>query len=173
MEPSEGKSNAEAAKYRTGVDSFQPGMQATAQDHLPPNPEFTGEWVQHAAPNGKSFYYNAATGATQWNKPSVTSTVDPRGSLQRQMPQSQGQSGQNSTQPGLTQSSQQQPTQTVHQQLPAAQQPISPATMHQGGQHSLTSYGELPLLLLVIQAGCHSLDILYTRKLHTHQYMMV
>mgnify|MGYP002775831773 CR=1 FL=1 len=76
MEPSEGKSNAEAAKYRSGVDSFQPGMQATTQDHVPPNPEFTGEWVQHAAPNGKSFYYNAATGATQWNKPSLTSTVD-------------------------------------------------------------------------------------------------
>ena len=68
------------------------------------------------------------------------------------MPQAQGQSGQISTsQPGLTQSSQPQPTQTVHQQLPPAQQPISPATMHQSGQHSLASYGEQPFYYLLFK----------------------
>lgn len=156
---SESKTSAEAAKYRAGIEAFQSGMQAP-QDRLPANADPAGEWVKHAAPNGKAFYYNAVTGATQWNKPSLIAGADPHASHQRQLPQAQGQATQDpSSEPVLIPTPPQQPPLTV-QQLPPPQQAISPATMHQGGQLQAqqANYG-INLLVLGLSEGITDRDL--------------
>ena len=126
-------------KYRTGVDTFQPGTH-TAQDNLSPNAQLAGEWMKQSDPNGKSFYYNVTTGAAQWSKTALNSVPDPHVSSHlRQMPQAQGQIAQNAgPEHGLlpTPPPPLPPLQPVHQQLPSSQQVLSPPTMQQSGQHS-------------------------------------
>ena len=128
-------------KYRTGADTFQPGTH-TAQDNLSPNARLAGEWMKQLDPNGKSFYYNATTGAAQWSKTALNSVPDPHvSSHHRQMTPAQGQIAQNAgPEHGLLPTPPPPPLpppQPVHQQPPSSQQVLSPPTMQQSGQHSL------------------------------------
>lgn len=136
MEPSKNKSLAEATKYNAGVE-------AGVQDRVPINTDPEGGWVQHTASNGKLFYYNSITGATQWNKPSSLASVDPSASYQRPFPQPQVQGALNpAMESAPITGAQQQPIPTM-QQPPPSQQSISP-TMQPGGQFQTqqANYGE-------------------------------
>lgn len=152
MEPSKNKSLAEATKYNAGVE-------AGVQDRVPINTDPEGGWVQHTASNGKLFYYNSITGATQWNKPSSLASVDPSASYQRPFPQPQVQGALN---PAMESASitgaQQQPIPTM-QQPPPSQQSISP-TMQQGGQFQTqqANYG-VNLLVLGLSEGITDRDL--------------
>eukprot|EP00250_Pteridium_aquilinum_P008140 c17708_g1_i1 orf=240-1934(-) len=147
IEPSKTKSFAEAA-----------GVQGS-QDRVPMNADPEGGWVQHTASNGKLFYYNTITGATQWNKPSSIVTADPNVSYQRPITQPQAQGALNPTlEPALIPGGQQQPT-PVMQQPPALQQSISPK-VQQGGQYQAqqANYG-VNLLVLGLSEGISDRDL--------------
>ena len=68
-----GKSLSEAAKGNAGQNA-NVGYHAQVQD---PNHKATAdakaaeEWATHQAPDGKPFYHNLITGATQWEKPAA------------------------------------------------------------------------------------------------------
>lgn len=140
---SENKPSNEGGRYGAGLEDFKPGMQVS-EDHTPkPSAKIdvAGEWSKHSAPNGKSFYYNAVTGATQWDKPPAVAGAEANSVHQRQLQQGQGQAAQD-VGPELT-SLQQQPQQQLapvqqQQQQPPQQQPpqqaIPPAVMQQGTQ---------------------------------------
>lgn len=71
-----GKALAEAAKTNSGQNANvgypaqvqDPSLKATA------DVKATEEWATHEAPNGKPFYHNLITGATQWEKPAALET---------------------------------------------------------------------------------------------------
>lgn len=79
----------EAAKYSFESNNRHT-LQQVSRDHsakLNSDSKSVGEWSTHVAPNGKSFYYNSATGATQWEKPAALAMVEAHGLSQLHMPQ--------------------------------------------------------------------------------------
>lgn len=75
------KSLAEATKYTTGQDANSGYHATTGTQAQDPNLYRTSgdlqpaeEWATHEAPNGKPFYHNILTGATQWEKPASLET---------------------------------------------------------------------------------------------------
>jgi hypothetical protein len=69
------KSHAEANKYMTVQDgnstyhSTNGNLVQDANLYRPPDWKPAQEWEMHKAPDGKPFYHNQLTGATQWEKP--------------------------------------------------------------------------------------------------------
>eukprot|EP00850_Spirogloea_muscicola_P016559 SM000135S27003 [mRNA] locus=s135:135917:139757:- [translate_table: standard] len=80
---------AEAAEVRAGLEKSLVAMardlerllaRGQLQESVPPmsagdfeaagaHPDSSRQWAEHLAPDGKPFYFNAATGITQWEKP--------------------------------------------------------------------------------------------------------
>ncbi|KAI5068574.1 hypothetical protein GOP47_0016919 [Adiantum capillus-veneris] len=142
---SENKSVVDISKYGVGVepsDSRLPKMAASV------NADQAGDWSKHAAPNGRSFYYNVATGATQWDKPSTAAgAVDANSAHQRQVQQVQG-----SATPDLNSDL----TPSQHQQQ--VQQAVSPAAMQASKQSQSGSLG-VTLLVLGLSEGISDRDL--------------
>lgn len=142
---SENKSAANASKYGSGME---------ASDSLLPKPtsvnaDLSGDWSKHDAPNGRSFYYNVATGATQWDKPSAMAAgVDANAVHQRQMQQVQGTATQDLN-PELAALQHQQQKPALQSQQPA-QQSVSPATVPAAQQIQPGNNGEHNSLMLLI-----------------------
>lgn len=166
----ENKGTVEAAKYGAGMEDFKPGMQASEDPLSKPtaNADPAGEWSKHASSNGKPFYYNTVTGATQWDKPLAVAGADALALHQRQLQQAQGQTAhdlrpefaslqQPQSQPQPLQQQQLPPTQ---QQQQPPQQPISGATMPQGPQLQAqqANFG-INLLVLGVFEGVSDRDL--------------
>lgn len=67
-----GKSLAEAAKGNSGQNaSIAYHAQVQDPSHKTTADAKAAEWATHEAPNGKPFYHNLITGATQWEKPAA------------------------------------------------------------------------------------------------------
>jgi len=52
--------------------SMHAGMQQQQQAYqmpTPPAPKTTGSWSEHSDGSGNSYWYNSATGQSQWEKP--------------------------------------------------------------------------------------------------------
>lgn len=151
---SENKSTANAAKYNSGIEASD-GLLGKPTSV---NADVAGDWSKHDAPNGRSFYYNVTTGATQWDKPSpVTVGIEANAMHQRQIQQVPGTATQDLN-PELT-------ALTVHQQqkpaLPqqqSAQQPVSPATA-QAAQQIPPSNNGVSLLVLGLSEGISDRDL--------------
>lgn len=126
---SENKSAVNAAKYGAGMEASEGRQPKPTASNTDP----AGEWSKHAAPDGRSFYYNVATGATQWDMPSSIASVDAHALHQRQIQQVQGPSTQDLN-PDLATLQQQQQQKPVMQQQQPAQQTISPAAIQQTAQ---------------------------------------
>lgn len=120
----EKKAIVETGKHGPGAEDFQSGMQVSEDRMTKQQSSPLAEWSKHDGPNGKSFYYNAATGAAQWDKPLAGAAAETHTPHQRQLQQVQGQDG-------LTSSHQPQ------QQLSSPRQPTPPTTKHQGAQHGI------------------------------------
>ncbi|MCO5587119.1 hypothetical protein L7F22_041066 [Adiantum nelumboides] len=143
-------SQEEAAKI--GQQSVEPSKNKEAglqgpQDRAPVHADPEGGWVQHTAPNGKLFYYNAITGATQWNKPSPAVGADRQGAPNPTM------------EPASIPGAQQQ-SQPVLQQPPLLQAPIIPPTVQQAVQlqGQQANYG-VNLLVLGLSEGITDRDL--------------
>lgn len=135
---SENKSAVDISKYGAGGEALDGRLPKPASSM---SADLAGEWSKHAAPNGRSFFYNVATGATQWDKPSTTTAgVDANSLHQRQMQQVHG-AATPDLNPELT------PPQ--HQQKPAPQQvhqSVSPVAVQAAAS---THPGNLGVNLLV------------------------
>ncbi|KAI5062116.1 hypothetical protein GOP47_0022655 [Adiantum capillus-veneris] len=140
----------EAAKI--GQQSVEPPKNKEAgvqgpQDRVPAHADPEGGWVQHTAPNGKLFYYNTITGATQWNKPSPAVGADRQGASNLTMEPTSLPGGQQQSQPVL-------------QQPPLLQAPNLPPTVQQGAQMQgqQANYG-VSLLVLGLSEGITDRDL--------------
>ncbi|KAH7434299.1 hypothetical protein KP509_06G010100 [Ceratopteris richardii] len=91
---SETKSTINTQNY--GMEAEASGNHAASGNHPSKAASSTivdvaGDWSKHATPNGKSFYYNFATGATQWEKPSPPAgTIETISMHQRSLQELQG-----------------------------------------------------------------------------------
>lgn len=141
----------EAAKIgQQGVDpskNKEAGVQGQ-QDRVPVHADQEGGWVQHTASNGKLFYYNAMTGATQWNKPSPGVGVDRQGPPNATM------------EPPTSIPGAQQQSQPVMQQPPLLQAPPIPPAAQQAVplQGQQANYG-VSLLVLGLSEGITDRDL--------------
>lgn len=150
---SENKSAANASKYGSGME---------ASDSLLPKPtsvnaDLSGDWSKHDAPNGRSFYYNVTTGATQWDKPSAMAAgVDANAVHQRQMQQVQGTATQDLN-PELAALQHQQQKPALQSQQPA-QQSVSPATVPAAQQIQPGNNG-VSLLVFGLSEGISDRDL--------------
>eukprot|EP00250_Pteridium_aquilinum_P009926 c19033_g1_i1 orf=159-1883(+) len=149
---SENKSPLEASKYSAGIEPSDSRLPKPTSV----NADLAGEWSKHAAPNGRSFYYNLATGATQWDKPSAAPGVDASAVHQRQMQQTQGAATQDLN-PELAALQHQQQKPALQQQQPA-QQAVSPATVPAAQQTQPGNNG-VNLLVLGLSEGISDRDL--------------
>ncbi|KAH7279964.1 hypothetical protein KP509_37G045200 [Ceratopteris richardii] len=129
-----GQQNAEASKIKEAGAQGPPTHAADAESG----------WVTHTASNGKLFYYNTITGATQWNKPSS--------GAERQVAMNPGMDP--ASVPGP-----QQQAQPVMQQPPLLPPPIPPS-MQQSAQlqGQQANYG-VNLLVLGLSEGITDRDL--------------
>ncbi|GBG59460.1 hypothetical protein CBR_g38484 [Chara braunii] len=101
---------------------------APPQQYIPP----TCDWSEHTAPEGYKYYYNSATGVSQWEKPPELTAYEQaqqQVSVQHQMPPQQ-QHQQTPQQQGMP----------IVQQYPGAQmlgQPMQYGQQHQGGMQGM------------------------------------
>lgn len=65
---------SEAAKAISAQGAYQVSMGAQDPYRATGDVRGTEEWATHEAPNGKAFYHNLLTGATQWEKPAALET---------------------------------------------------------------------------------------------------
>ncbi|KAG0581130.1 hypothetical protein KC19_4G227100 [Ceratodon purpureus] len=82
------KSEVAKAIAAQGVNNYQSSI--GAQDSYR-STGVTEEWATHEAPNGKPFYHNLLTGATQWEKPAALETQNlAQAQMQSQVTNAQG-----------------------------------------------------------------------------------
>ncbi|MCO5566835.1 hypothetical protein L7F22_020517 [Adiantum nelumboides] len=132
---SDNNTAVDISKYGVGVE---PSDGRLAKSAASGNADLAGEWSKHAAPNGRSFYYNVATGATQWDIPSTTAAViDASAVHQRQMLQAGSATPDLNTELTPSQHQQQKPA------LQQVQQALSPAAVQAAVQSQSGSLGKV------------------------------